>query len=209
MTLYSGLFVAEGSSDAPLAGLVTELFAAHDIRLRLQEPDFTWLRVAKDVQSKVHAGIELAKTNFDVVVVHRDADNAGHAARTREIVDAVATVTRGSHVVPVVPVRMTEAWLLLDEAAIRRVAGNPKGRAGLGLPKPHEVESVADPKHVLKQCLLAAADCTGRRHNQVARRFDEHRRNLLERLDPHGPVTKLASWQRLVDSVAAAAELMA
>ena len=27
----------------------------------------------------------------------------------------------------IVPVRMTEAWLLLDESAIRRVAGRPHG----------------------------------------------------------------------------------
>jgi hypothetical protein len=209
MTLHTGLFVAEGSSDAPLAALVADLFAEHDVHLRLQEPDFTWLKVAKDVRSKVTAGIELAGANLDVIVVHRDADNAGADARTQEIVKAVTGVAASARVVPVVPVRMTEAWLLLDEAAIRRVAGNPNGRAKLGLPKLHEVESVADPKHLLKQCLLTAADCTGRRRDQVGRRFDEHRRNLLQRLDPHGPVTKLASWQRLVDSVAAAAELMA
>lgn len=209
MTLRTGLFVAEGSSDAPLADLVTELFAQHGIRLRLQEPDFTWLKVAKDVRSKVTAGIELAKTDFDVIVVHRDADNAGPDARMQEIVRAVTGVSDKAHVVPVVPVRMTEAWLLLDEATIRRVAGNPNGRVRLALPKPHEVETVADPKHVLRQCLLAASDCTGRRREQVGKRFDEHRRNLLQRLDPDGPVTKLAGWRRLVDSVATAAELMA
>lgn len=163
MTLHTGLFVAEGSSDAPLAGLVTDLFAEHGIRLRLQEPDFTWLKVAKDVRSKVRTGIELAKTDFDVIVVHRDADNAGPDPRTQEIINAVTTEAAAAQVVPVVPVRMTEAWLLLDEAAIRQVAGNPNGRVGLKLPKPHEVESVADPKHALRQCLLTAADCTGRR----------------------------------------------
>ncbi len=37
-------------------------------------------------------------------------------------------------VVPVVPVRMTEAWLVLDEAEIRRVAGRPASTNGLGVP---------------------------------------------------------------------------
>lgn len=59
---------------------------------------------------------------------------------------AVTGVAAGARVVPVIPGRMTEAWLRLDEAAIRRVAGNPNGRTKLGLPKLHEVESVADPK---------------------------------------------------------------
>lgn len=80
MTMHTGLFVAEGSSDAPLAELVTGLFAEHGVRLRLQEPDFSRLKVAKDVRSKVAAGIKLAGTDFDVVVVHRDSDNAGTEA---------------------------------------------------------------------------------------------------------------------------------
>jgi hypothetical protein len=37
-------------------------------------------------------------------------------------------------VVCVVPVRMMEAWLLIDEMAIRRVAGNPNGRIPIELP---------------------------------------------------------------------------
>lgn len=208
--LRTGLFLAEGSSDAPLADLVTQLFSEHQIRLRLSQPDFTRLdKVAKDVRSKVEAGLLLTGSDVDVIVVHRDADNAGHVARMEEITKAVTDLAGEAQLVPVVPVRMTEAWLLLDEAAIRRVARNPRGRMALDLPKPREVENIADPKHRLQQCLLTAADCTGRERERVRKRFDEHRRNLLQRLDPNGPVTKLSSWRRLVDSVAQAAELMA
>jgi Domain of unknown function (DUF4276) len=205
--LHTGLFLAEGSSDVPLADLVTQLFAERQVRVRLSQPDFTRLtKVDKDVRSKVSAGLLLADTDVDVIVVHRDADNAGHGARENEIARAVADLSSNARVVPVVPVRMTEAWLLLDEAAIRRVAGRPTGRTKLPLPKPHEVESIADPKRVLQQCLLAAADCTGRRRERADKRFNDHRRNLLARLDPDGPVSKLASWRRLVDAVAEAAE---
>lgn len=105
------------------------------------------------------------------------------------------------HLVPIIPVRMTEAWLLLDELAIRTVAGNPGGRTALSLPKHHEVERVHDPKSLLRQALLDAASVTGRRRVRLDNRFSENRRQLLERLDPHGSVTQLSSWSSLIESV--------
>ncbi|SBT45107.1 hypothetical protein [Micromonospora auratinigra] len=199
---YSGLFVAEGSSDAPLAELIESLFLQRGVDVRLSQPDFSLLgRVAKDVGSRVSAGLRLAGEPADLIVVHRDADNAGHAARRQEIVTAVSSLKVPSALIPVIPVRMTEAWLLLDEAAIRLVAGNPKGRMNLTLPKRHEVESLADPKNVLRTCLLTASGETGRRGDAVRNRFNQHRRQLLELLDPSGPVSTLQSWKRLLDEV--------
>lgn len=155
----------------------------------------------KDVTSRVSAGGELMAGVPEVVVVHRDADNAGIAARQQEIVQAVAACSPESSTVPVIPVRMTEAWLLLDEEAIRFVAGNPRGRTPLTLPKRHELERAADPKEVLRDCLLDAASVTGRRRTQLIKRFPQHRRQLLERLDPDGPVADLSSWDELTQSV--------
>lgn len=159
----SALFIAEGQSDAPLADIVEVLMLNRGITVQLSTPDFSRLpRVKKDVASRLVAGLSLIGGPVDLVVVHRDADNAGRGARTAEIHEAVASATVTGSVLPVVPVRMTEAWLLLDDAAIRRVAGNPAGRTTLDLPKVHEVERVPDPKQLLRECLLAAADVTGR-----------------------------------------------
>lgn len=144
---YSGLFVAEGSSDAPLAELIESLFLERGIEVRLSQPDFSLLgKVDKDVRSRVAAGLRLVGAPVDLIVVHRDADNAGRSARLREITSAIDSLHLDSLLIPVIPVRMTEAWLLLDEATIRLVAGNPMGRMNLALPKRHEVEALADPK---------------------------------------------------------------
>jgi hypothetical protein len=205
---FSGLFVAEGSSDAPLAGIVQALFFERDIRLRISSPDFTMFgdRVAKDVKSRISAGRLLVGAPVDVIVVHRDSDNVEAADRRREIEQAVSSLELQSLVVPVIPVRMTEAWLLLDEMAIRHVAGNPRGRAELGLPRGAEVERRADPKKVLQECLLKAADVTGRRREAMIKRFGHHRRQLLELLDRGGPVTALESWKELTARVDGVAE---
>ncbi|MGW3348584.1 hypothetical protein ACWDA3_35270 [Nonomuraea rubra] len=199
----AGIFVAEGSSDAPLAAIVESLFAARGVALRLSTPDFDRLgKVGKDVASRVEAGIKLmGGVQPDVVVVHRDADNAGVDARRKEVADAIERAGFVNACVPVIPVRMTEAWLLLDEEAIRHVAGNPRGRIDLGLPKVHEVESLADPKAFLRQCILRAAQVTGRRRETLAKRFPQHRRQLLDRLNWNGEVAKLSGWLSLLQSV--------
>lgn len=196
-----GLFVAEGTSDLPIADLVESLFAAGGMVVDLSRPDFSRLTVSKDVSSRVDAGIRLMAVQPDVVVVHRDADNAGADTRRQEIRRAITRLDYSGAVVPVVPVRMTEAWLLLDQDAIRFVAGNPRGRAQLDLPKRPAAESVADPKQVLRAALLDAASVTGRRRTRLDSRFPQNRRQLLQRLDTEGPVTHLVSWQTMVSDI--------
>ncbi|MEU2041732.1 hypothetical protein [Nocardia niwae] len=207
--IFSGLFVCEGTSDLPLAEIVETLFIDRDVEVRLSKPDYALLgKVPKDVASRVGAGLRLLGGPVDLVVVHRDADNAGPDERRNEIESAVRSVSDSVRAMPVIPVRMTEAWLLLDEGAIRRVAGNPRGRTNLNLPSVRKIESVPDPKQLLQQCIITAADCTGRRREQVAKRFSEHRRQLLRSIDCSGPITQLPSWQQLVKDIeSAAAEL--
>ena len=47
-----------------------------------------------------------------MVFVHRDADNAGAEARQDEISQATAAITTDVSVIPVIPVKETEAWIL-------------------------------------------------------------------------------------------------
>lgn len=195
--------MAEGSSDMPLADVVESLFLDRGVPLVLARPDFAMLpvKINKDVGSRLKAGRDLVREHLDLVVVHRDADNAGADARLAEIRRAVTETAACPHVVPIVPIRMTEAWLLLDQDAIRTVAGNPRGTSPLALPQRHEVERIADPKVTLRAALSTAANVTGRRRERLERRFPENRRQLLERLDTHGPVTHLAAWRTLVAAI--------
>ncbi len=69
--------------------------------------------------------------------VHRDAEKEPHQVRVAQILEAVDEASISSVVPPavcVVPVRMLEAWLLFDEPALRRAAGNPHGQQPLKLP---------------------------------------------------------------------------
>jgi len=144
-----------------------------------------------------------SETEYDLIFVHRDADAAGHEARTREIAEASANVEMNLSRVPIVPVRTTEAWILLDETAIRRVAGNPRGKQPLDLPKPSNVEHLADPKEALVTALAAASGCSGNRLGKFRKRFGQHRQILLEQLPVGGALDHVPAWARLREAVSA------
>ena len=65
-------------------------------------------------------------------------------------ISAVMQIRRALEGMPVrhvlvIPVRMTEAWLLIDELALRRAAGNPNGRNPLDLPALKDLEALPEP----------------------------------------------------------------
>jgi hypothetical protein len=96
----------------------------------------------------------------DILFVHRDAEREKLEVRRGEIPVSQAGVVR------VVPVRMTEAWLLIDERAIRKAVGNPNGHVDLDLPKASRLEGLADPKSKLRELLLTASERVSPRRQQ-------------------------------------------
>lgn len=138
--------------------------------------------------------------------MHRDADREGRPPRLEEIDSAVRQVMPDVPHVPVIPIRMTESWLLLDETEIRRVAGAPNGKAPLNLPKPKSVESIADPKVFLQRTLALASGFSGRRLEMFNKRFSQHRRQLLEGIDHEGPIREVSSWHDFNTDLAAGLE---
>ena len=189
------LFVCEGSSDEPLADHIQRLL----IEYGQPDPDGEPWRYGRRVADKIRQGLRAAGVP-DLLFVHRDADNAGAEARYREIEAAVRREAQdGTSWIGVVPVRMTEAWLLLDEAAIRDVVGKPDGRAPLDLPAPGRAERVADPKERLRDVLLTASGNRGRRRRKFDQEFPRLRRRLLQDLPIGGELERLESWSRFRD----------
>lgn len=77
-------------------------------------------------------------------------------------------------IVRVVPVRMTEAWLLIDEKAIRKAAGNPNGHIHLDIPKLSRLENLPNPKETLRDLLLEASEHESPRRRQRFQRDIGH-----------------------------------
>lgn len=197
------LFLCDGPSDAPLGVHVARMARQHGVDLDVVSPDLRRLDPAPGLTVTGRATAVFAFDDaFDLVIVHRDAEARPTTERVAEVRAGIEAVRNDLPSIPVVPIRMTEAWLLVDEAAIRRVAGRPSGTEPLGLPALRNVESIPDPKSVLSQALDTASGTQGRRLRAFQRDFGTHRRLLLEALDHEGPVASLSGWQSLAQTVA-------
>lgn len=159
--------VAEGSTDVALLPIINWALRA-DERVREVEPQFVKPSELPPASAGLAARIREACVLYpaNLLFVHRDSDRELPEVRRAEIRRAVEYVGAIPHHVPVVPVRMTEAWLLIEESAIREAASNPGGKMALGLPKVGGIERVADPKQLLYDSLRKAADLSGRRRKK-------------------------------------------
>ena len=196
--IHRAIFLADGPSDEPLGEHLEVLCARRNLAVRVTTPDLRLLRPPPGhrVADRLKAVLKLGDV-LDILFVHRDAEGQEPEQRFAEVADAVARVREGLPTVAVVPVRMTEAWLLLDEQSIREVAGRPNSTVDLGLPPIARVEAQPDPKSVLEHALDVASGLAGRRRDRFRQRFGQHRRTLLQRLDIDGPVRELKAWQAL------------
>lgn len=146
--------IGDGSSDRVLLHVVDWVLRQAFPSAAIEEPGFL-PRGHRPVQE----ALDLARRRFgcSLYVVHRDAERLSWDERVQE-------VPRGADVVAVVPVRMTEAWMLGDADAIRLAAGNPSGRDDLGLPTMAAACVLPDPKLALRKALVrAAGNPSGRR----------------------------------------------
>ncbi|QKZ12964.1 DUF4276 family protein [Spirosoma sp. KUDC1026] len=107
-----------------------------------------------------------------VLCVHTDADDESDtntfAHRISPAFADVETCTDAvcKNLVAIVPVRMTEAWMLADKEALKAEIGTDKTDAQLGLIRPPE--SIADPKETIKDAIRLAFDHRSRRSRNQA-----------------------------------------
>lgn len=195
--LVNFILLCEGSSDQDLVAHLQTLLVRNGATEAIGTADYRKGTVEEKLRRVLSEG-----SSVDVVFVHRDADSRKHAHRHDEVANQAAAAQFTMPCIGIVPVQMTEAWLLTDESAIRAVAGRPGGKVQLGLPAIGRIETTHNPKDVLRIALATASEASGRRLDREKRLFSARRRTLVQRLDPDGRVAQLPSWQRLEDAVA-------
>jgi len=99
----------------------------------------------------------------DVLFIHRDAEGDTLMKRKTEIEGAIKLSNIIIPYICVIPIRMQEAWLLINEMAIREAASNPNGKIPIKLPSFNRLEEINDPKEVLYELLRSASGLKGRR----------------------------------------------
>ena len=151
--------------------------------------------VARRLKERVPQLVEAYE--FDLLLVHRDSEGQPPADRTAEIERVAAYLDAHQAQVPIVPIVMTEAWLLIDEAAIRAAASNPNGTDALPVGPVKSLEQIRDPKKMLSECLRSATGVTGRALKRFNRDLADRRRRVAELIEDFSPLYGLPAFQRL------------
>lgn len=174
--------VREGTSDEALSAVLERLL----VSLTGENVTVTPRGDLRGSTSEKYAQLGDERELYDLIFVHRDADRHGYEVRAKEITDL-----NDSSVVPVIPVRTTETWVLAH------LLGDEETRKWLSREKSitvRNLEGLSDPKGVLRE-VLEKLKVSGRNVND--RDFNKHRRALLSELQPEGPICRLPAWQEL------------
>jgi hypothetical protein len=177
--------VADGSSDRLLKPILEWLLSQYlspAITIDIQVPEWGLLPIADRLRT-LPERLVAARRLFaaDVYFIHRDTEKYGTwQERQQEIDAALQRVFRADlpPYVRVIPVQMTETWLLHNEAAIREAAENPNGREPVNLPPVARLEALPEAKTRLLEILRTASGLTGRRRQK----FEANERRRLHRL---------------------------
>jgi hypothetical protein len=185
--------VADGPSDRALTHVidwaVREAVAGEDCELapRFADRESGPGDLAERMRSAVTA------FPCDLLFVHRDAERMARDVRCEEVREA-AEAARVALPVAVVPVRMTEAWLLLDANAIARAADRV-GDLELELPPVSRLDRLPDPKSVLHQLLRDASGKSGRHHRRFARDIGNRVQRVAEYIETFAPLRALPAFR--------------
>lgn len=192
--------VTDGSSDDVLLYMLTWLLRVNGVTMALQ-PVWADTRQAHlphpaTLTDRLRVALDLYPC--DLLFVHRDAEREPRSHRVAEIQRALELLpaqTQPPQAVCVVPVRMQEAWLLFDEAAIKYAAGNGAFRGSLDLPPLRELESLPDPKTTLYDALRRASNLRGRRLHTFP--VSQRARRVAELIDDFSPLRALPAFSAL------------
>ncbi len=186
--------VTDGSSDRTLVPILTWAIRQAGVQSPIS-PEWADFRRLRQPPSGLldRTRVALQLYPCDVLFVHRDAERVPMEERCAEIHRELSGLGDDAPpYVPVVPVRMVEAWLLHDELAIRVAAGNPNGDAPLGLPPLSRVESEPDPKSLLRQAVLDVSELNRRRRRGLRTGQILHR--IAEIIDDYSPLDTLPAF---------------
>lgn len=195
--------VADGPGDACLVHPINWVLRRCSCH-RFDEfvPQVADRRWHSEATSGLESRLEAGYSQFpcEILFIHRDAERQSPELRYEEIQEAIERIQVPPYV-PIVPIRMTEAWLLIDERAIRKAADNPNGTADLRMPPIKKLEGIPDPKVFLRDCLIRASEFKGRRRDQFKRRMSSRVHRVASLIQDYAPLEELPAFRRLEEDV--------
>jgi hypothetical protein len=187
--------IADGSSDKVLLRIIK--WSLDNIYPKMAtEQNFADFRSFPNPPKTVEQKVKQAKDYFpyDILFIHRDAeknDNAMVDRRIEEIKREIG-IEEFERTVCIIPVRMMEAWLLINEDAIMKAAGNRSYNQPMNLPAPKALDREKKPKEVLHTLLRNASGLKGRRLSTFNSNYAVHL--VAEYIDDYSPLRQLQAF---------------
>jgi hypothetical protein len=195
-------FYGEGATDNAFIATIT----TRTLSRMLPTVDILEPTILKDIhaETQIEKLVSAAKqaNGYNLLIVHLDADAPNtakaHTERFMPGLTAIKALEKNracEAVVPVIPVRNSESWMLVDFQAFQEVVGTHKSATELGfVAHPHQAESISDPKEVFNSALRDARP-TRRRINISDVYLPLAQRIRLELLD------KIPAYQRFLEEL--------
>ena len=194
-TLSTGL-IADGSSDQSLIPLLATLLGELFPETRIETPQWIAPINKMTLSEKISYALDAENFKFDVLFVHRDAEHETVAKRVEEISQSTPA---GTHpIVCVIPVRMTESWLITSDKAIKEAVGNPHSTKNLGLPEKNKIES-CDSKAMLFSALREASEFGAQRRRKF--KPERFRQRVAELTTDLTALRKISSFKLMEDAL--------
>ena len=195
--------LSDGSSDKVLTKILTWVIKQYlpDIPILVKFGDLRKLPdPPKSLEERMRAVLEYY--TCDILFVHRDAEKHPLKSRVDEVTEAwrkIKESTSTESMITVIPVRMTEAWLLFDEDSIKIAAGNPNNSKSLSLPPFQWIERLTDPKATLYQKIREASALHGRKLAKL--KIPNRVHVLVDNIADFSPLRALPAFQKLEEDI--------
>lgn len=191
--------ISDGSSDATLLQVIkwsiSQLYP--ELPVQCKYADFRNLKYkikAGDIATRIRVAYEMFP--FDICFYHRDAesnDTKRIVTQRKSEIRAQVPTEYADKIVCIIPVRMMEAWLLIDEMAIKSAANNSNYAQRLHMPALRQIENLSDPKDTLHSLLKDAKNSSKRRLSSFNIEAAVH--NVSMYIEDFSPLKSLLSYQ--------------
>lgn len=187
--------IADGSSDITLMRIIK--WSLNDLYPKLAtEYNFADFRHFHKPPKSLKQKVDSVNVYYpcDILFIHRDAEKNDCQLidkRIEEIKNEIGN-SEFERTVCVIPVKMMETWLLINEEAIKQASGNRNYNQPLNLPALRVLEKEKNPKAILHDLLKTASGLKGRRLSAFNPNYAVHL--VAEYIEDYKPLRKLQAF---------------
>lgn len=170
-------FTTEGSTDERfLSNIIQKTFESAVFECNSDIEVYEPMHLKKQGDGFINQITKIASeySFFHVICIHCDADSPNIENVMNEKINPAFTAVKNlennacANLVAIIPVQMTEAWMLADCDLLKEKIGTSKINAELGLPvRIREIETINDPKETISNAIRVAQSNLPRRRKKL------------------------------------------